>query len=571
MFSRAVPCPSCGQPLDPLSQFCGRCGKPRTLAPSARREGDELAVTPVRLDDVLEGKWRLVKKIGEGGMGTVYLAHDLALDRPVAVKILSSTLVSDPEVVKRFEREAQLTASLEHPNIVPIYAVGSFDGRPFIVMKKLDGETLAGELRLKGGLSLPETLALMRQLCAGLDFIHAKHYVHRDIKAGNLFVGPDGLATILDFGILRPARSQEVLTRTGVVMGTPQYMSPEQALGARDVDHRADLYALAVVLYECLTGTLPFEAESELQLVQMHAHQAPPDLVQRAPWISRAVADVVARALAKRPEDRFESAGAMLTALEAAAAASPATGPGDRPVVDSSQAGRAPARTSPSMRKLARGAGLAPGQPVSDHTLPSQRLLASAAASSAKVGPETFAATGAVRPRRGALYLAGALALLAAAAVAVWLAQPGPKPVDLDRVAGLAVDAGGAFVAVDAGAVVAEADVDAGALAVSLEPDAGPDETDSDPPDAGRALEKHPLVRHPAGPGKVNVVTTHQGEPYWALVLIDGVARGRTPLLIDLPAGRHVVRVDRTGFRSQERQIKVASGRLAVVRIALSQ
>ncbi|MHB8878346.1 MAG: protein kinase domain-containing protein, partial [Myxococcaceae bacterium] len=185
-------CPSCGQPLDPQSLFCSRCGRSRTLGGMPPRDGDEPTVIPVRLDDVLEGKWRLEKKIGEGGMGTVYLAQDLALERPVAVKILSSTLVSDPEVVKRFSREARLTASLEHKNIVPIYAVGNYEGRPFIVMKKLDGETLAGELRVKGGFSLPETLALMRQLCSGLDFIHARGFVHRDIKAGNIFIAPDG-------------------------------------------------------------------------------------------------------------------------------------------------------------------------------------------------------------------------------------------------------------------------------------------------------------------------------------------------------------------------------------------
>ena len=236
----------------------------------------------------------------------------------MAVKLLAASLVNDAEVLERFEREARLTAKLDHPNIVPIYDVGRHEGRPFIVMKLLQGDSLVGRLRAKGGFTADETLKLMRQLALGLDYIHAQGFIHRDIKAGNIFVSPEGLATILDFGILRQKSATTGITRTGMVMGTPHYMAPEQALGLKDVDHRVDLYALAVVLFECLTGTLPFEADSELRLIQLQAHAPVPEILDRAPWIPRPVADVVKKALAKKPDERFNTAAELVAALEAA-------------------------------------------------------------------------------------------------------------------------------------------------------------------------------------------------------------------------------------------------------------
>ncbi|HME91702.1 MAG TPA: serine/threonine-protein kinase, partial [Myxococcaceae bacterium] len=345
----------CGKPVEEDRKFCGKCGAPVPHA-AHHRSGEEPTFIPVRIHDVLEGKWRLERKLGEGGMGTVYLAHDLQLDRKVAVKILASSLSGDAELVARFEREARMTASLEHPNIVPVYAVGKLENRPFIVMKKLEGRTLAAHLRECGAFSGEELLALMRQLCAGLDFIHARGFIHRDIKSGNIFIGPEGLATILDFGILRTSENAEALTRTGMVMGTPQYMSPEQALGAKEIDHRADLYALAILLFECLTGTLPFEAESELSLIQMQAHAPAPDVIDRAPWVPRLVSDVVKRALSKRPEERYGSAGELLAALEDAYAGKvPApVGTSPRPLESPVSAAPAPSSaemfTQPSMK-----------------------------------------------------------------------------------------------------------------------------------------------------------------------------------------------------------------------------
>ncbi|MBI3181445.1 MAG: protein kinase [Myxococcales bacterium] len=554
-------CENCGQPLEEQNQFCSRCGRPSPQNPHPRRAGDEPTFIPIRLDDVLEGKWRLEKKIGEGGMGTVYLAKDLQLDRPVAVKILSSSLLNDPEVVARFEREAKVTAGLDHPNIVPVHAVGRHESRPFMVMKKLEGETLSSVLRQKGGLTLDETLALMRQLASGLDYIHSKGFVHRDIKAGNIFVGQDGLATILDFGILRPARGAEALTRTGVVMGTPQYMSPEQAKGAREVDHRADLYALAVVLFECLTGTLPFEAESELQVIQMQAHSPPPDLLERAPWIPRPVAEVVRRALAKRPEDRFPSGAELVAALEVARGAMkpPAPAQGD-PL------------TAPSWRKL----GSQPGEPPPDVQLadrPTTPHRAERATPEPVAGATTAAMALAVRPRRvrAAFLAVGMLLLLSMGFYAIFserTAFVGEKHPQAEADAGLLLAEALAAIE-DAGEPDAgEADAGMGQLAEAA--DAGVSETaiatktngDNGKSSVGRTRKRSKV-------GQLKVVTMHRGETFWAQLLVNGQVVGRTPLELDLPEGRHTVRVERAGFKTEEREIKVASGRQAVLRISL--
>ena len=503
---------------------------------------------PVRVNDLLSNRYRLEGKLGEGGMGVVYTGNDSELDRKVAVKLLAANLVNDPEVVERFEREARLTAKLDHPNIVPIYDVGRHEGRPFIVMKLLQGDTLAGLLRTKGGLTSEETLRLMTQVGAGLDYIHQKGFIHRDIKSGNIHVAADGLATILDFGILRSRDTSKGLTRTGMVMGTPHYMAPEQALGLKDVDHRVDLYALGVVLFECLTGTLPFEADSELRLIQMQAHAPPPDILDRAPWITRPVADVVRRALAKRPEDRFFSGAELVKALEGAYRAS--RGHPAAPVRPDGAAAPSPvmADTSPGWRKAA-AVGSATGTQASDSQLANT-----------------------VKPNRAPFVAAGVALVVALIALGVFRPWAGVVSLGL-------LDAGEPVVMTepyDAGPldVAVKADLDAGPELVmaTLAPDGGDDEDEDaglfavmDFSDAGRRVGNWGSKRK----GHLSVLSARLGEPYWATVFIDGVAKGRTPLGLDLAAGRYVVRVERAGFRTQEKEVRVASGKSTSIRVDL--
>jgi serine/threonine-protein kinase len=519
-------------------------------------------VHTVRIDDVLIGRYALRSRLGEGGMGAVYLAHDKELDREVAVKLLAANLVNDEEVVERFEREARLTAKLDHPNIVPVYDVGRHEGRPFIVMKKLEGSTLALLLREKGGLTADETLKLLRQLAAGLDYLHAKGFIHRDIKAGNIFVGPDGQGTLLDFGIVRPNQG-EGKTKTGVVMGTPHYMAPEQAIGSRDVDHRVDLYALAVCLFECLTGTLPFDADSELRLIQLQAHAPPPDLLERAPWIPKPVAEVMKRALAKRPQDRFSSAAELVKALEQAyAQARTVSVPQAVAVQQAPSQYKGPPQppgTAPSWRK--RAGDDAPPGPSAD-PLPMPPLPGDAPApapSPSPAAPVPFPAAAPI-PQRGAgrsvFFAVSGLALAAAAALSI--ARPWEDP-RIPVVTSETFDAG-------APRVVAVTVPDASLAAA--ESDAGSAPFVLAPVDAGVRI----AVAVPLQPkrGSVNVISTHDGEMFWSQVFVDGVDKGRTPLMLDLMPGKYQLRVERHGFKPQEREIIVASGKSIVVRIDLA-
>jgi len=319
-----VVCEKCGQQLAAGSRFCNLCGAP--TAAGSPFAVEEATKKPIRSGDVLEGKWRIDGKIGQGGMGSVFVATDLALERKVAIKALASELCGDEEFVARFEQEAKSTANLEHPNVILVYGVGRHQGRPFIIMKWLQGESLARRLsqaKIAGKpMGVGETLGIVRQICAGLEYIHSAGLVHRDIKAGNIFIGPDGRATILDFGILRNLKSNEALTRVGVVMGTPFYVSPEQATN-KGLDHRSDLYALGVMLYEMLTGAPPFQGETEFDVVSQHVHAPPPDPRQKNPALPKEAALVMQKAIAKDPAKRFQSATELADALELAFAVDP--------------------------------------------------------------------------------------------------------------------------------------------------------------------------------------------------------------------------------------------------------
>ena len=256
------------------------------------------------------GRYRLGQPLGHGGMAAVYLARDEELDRAVAVKLLAENLAGDVALRKRFLREARLAARLSHPNVVSVYDAGETeDGRPYIVMEHVEGVTLADLLRERGRLPAAEAVALAVQACRGLAHAHAAGLVHRDVKPQNLLLRPDGTLKVADFGIARAAETT-ALTQTGTVLGTAAYLSPEQATG-EVVTSAADVYALGAVLYELLTGRLPYEFDSLLDLAEKQARGAIRPVSELSPQVPRHVEDAVMRSLARNPAYRPASAEAL--------------------------------------------------------------------------------------------------------------------------------------------------------------------------------------------------------------------------------------------------------------------
>ncbi|MCE9573430.1 MAG: serine/threonine protein kinase, partial [Deltaproteobacteria bacterium] len=277
------------------------------------------------------GRYRLLEPIGQGGMATVYAGEHRTLHRPVAIKVLHPHLVDEGVMARRMLEEAHTIASLHHPGIVEVIDVGlTIDGRTFMVMERLAGETL-GERLHRGRLSEERAVVFARQLASALAVAHAAGVIHRDLKPDNVFIVPDPdvaggeRVKVLDFGIAKRASALREKTRTGIVLGTPAYMAPEQSTDGRDVDDRADVYALGIVIYRMVTGALPFAGADTDELFAEHAFCAPPPVASKAP-VSPGLARIVERCLAKRPLDRFASMdalGAALARLDCAVAATP--------------------------------------------------------------------------------------------------------------------------------------------------------------------------------------------------------------------------------------------------------
>ena len=262
------------------------------------------------------GKYEIHSEIGRGGMGAVYLAYDRPLDRWVAVKVLAPHLAWETAFVERFLREARAAAQLRHPSIVTIHDVGQEGSWYYFVMAHLAGLPLTKVIERQGPMPVGQALDILRPLAAALDYAHERGLVHRDVKPSNIIVEPTGQVTLTDFGIARAAVGTR-LTATGVMVGTPEYMSPEQATGGALSPH-TDQYALAVVAFEMLTGKVPFEAESTPALLHMLVYEPPPPLCTARPDLPATVEEALNRALAKEPADRFGSCGAFVSALEQA-------------------------------------------------------------------------------------------------------------------------------------------------------------------------------------------------------------------------------------------------------------
>jgi serine/threonine protein kinase len=264
----------------------------------------------------LSGRYELDSKLGSGGMSTVYLARDATLERWVAVKILHREISDQPDQIERFRREARTVAQLSHPNVVAVIDAGEDGGHPYIVFEYVEGETLKQRIERLGQLPLDEAAAYAIEVGRGLAAAHARRMVHRDVKPQNVLIDAEGRAKVTDFGIARELES-DGLTATGRVLGTTDYVSPEQAMG-HNVDARSDIYSLGVVLFEMLTGRPPFSAETLVGVAMKHVNEDMPDIQVRRPEVSSALAAVVDRATVKDPSGRYPDMATMLDDLESA-------------------------------------------------------------------------------------------------------------------------------------------------------------------------------------------------------------------------------------------------------------
>ena len=523
-----VVCPRCGSAAGGGASECERCGTDRPVG--------ENGADPIRerLQTAIGNAYELLDLLGRGGMGIVFRAREVALEREVALKVLALDPVLAPDAFARFEREAKLAARLDHPGIVPIFSVGRGAGIAYYTMRLVREGSLEDLMKRERTLDLHRATVILREVAAALDYAHARDIVHRDIKPANILMSDTGHASVADFGIARALGQPGEATGTAII-GSPAYMSPEQWRGD-EITGRADQYALAVVAFEMLAGRRPFDSPRVQDLLNMHIEGAIPELTTVRPGASEAASAAIARALAKDPGDRFATASAFIDAL----------------------AGRR--MTSTVAHRVSRGAVVPPPPPRRRGLLLPLVTIAAAAAAIAFALPVTrphaLAFWSLTRDRllsRGetlATRAGDALAAAVPSAAASAAPDSAPPGMDLDSLE----------------RVIAELPATATDSAGEILPDSGrlPLVTDSlgRAPLATESPEMRRGFQRVEGPPAGYVKVTYAGGI--AQVRVDGRTQGYTPQVIKLDPGQHYISLNSNAYTPSQITLDVQSGDTAV-------
>jgi len=536
-------CAKCHTPLPDNSRFCFACGADQTGGGDPAATSGQISGLMIRLQRVVEGKYKLERLLGKGGMGAVFLAKDLTLDRDVAIKVLPPDVSQDDHVIKRFQQEAKTAAKLDHTNIIPIYRVESEGGLNYFVMKYISGTSLEDLLEEKRPLPVDEIQRILWQAAVALGHAHQRGIVHRDVKPANIMFDHDGKVMLTDFGISKALQAASGFTGTGMIIGTPHYMAPEQAKG-QPVDGRADQYSLGVVGYRMITGALPFGGDSIHTILYKHIFEEPPTVRSVRPDVPEALSIAIQRAMSKEPAQRYASMEELATAVFP-----------EQPV----SAGR-------------------PGGPITPRPVPRPPVTAESP-TEAFVSAPSAAPTTPMPPARPAPSRPPAAAAVKKTGSKAWIGV----------VALVLVLAVGGYFALgrhpaapaDNGAAVTTPPIANPAAAPGAAAPADSHPAVAPPATQNPASAPGPVVRHPirarlqerraeaaaAASGFISIAT----DPI-ATIYIDGQSVGPSPLIgHEVPVGTHTIRVERVGYQTQTVTVQVTAGETVLRRLSLIQ
>jgi eukaryotic-like serine/threonine-protein kinase len=515
-------CPSCGAPNEDSRTACGGCG--RLLGP---RESVVVSVD-LKPGTLFHGRYEIVGPLGRGGMGMVYRAHDRTLDETVAIKILRPEFAEDPTMGERFKSEIKLARKVRHRNVCAIHDFGEDRGLAYISMELVDGQDLKRVLGLRGALPPDEAYGIAVQVSEGLEAVHAARIIHRDLKTSNIVVDRAGVARLMDFGIAKRTEGTASLTATGHILGSPEYMSPEQAQGKR-VDARTDIYALGIVIYEIFAGQVPFRGDTPIATILKQMNDPPPLDHGRLPIALR---PVLHKALAKDPGDRYATARALTDALQDARARRIEQRPAPTEAMRRAPAPPPPTRSGLRSRLWWLGLPVA-GAGVAVFLLRSPSPTAS--------GPPPALAPSSVPPP--SLPPVTTPMVTRAESTAASVATPTPGRIGAPTIRS--------------------------ATALPPRPTASPEAVarPGPSPSASAPTPSQPIVPsappsstpRPVDPGLLQIAV----RP-WAEVEVDGRLLGTTPLdRMSLPAGQHVVLLRHPSFEPFTRAVTIRPGELA--------